>query len=66
MIAFYLYEAAGGVAYDDDTLRALLDLPEVIGIKVATLDSVMTFHRHPKRSEGFLPVRGKDSSLRSE
>ena len=45
MIAFFLYEAAGGVAYDDDTLRALLDLPEVIGIKVATLDSVMTFQR---------------------
>ena len=45
VIAFYLYEAAGGVAYDDDTIRALLDLPEVIGIKVATLDSVMTFQR---------------------
>ncbi len=45
VIAFYLYDAAGGVAYDDDTLRALLALPEVIGIKVATLDSVMTFQR---------------------
>jgi 4-hydroxy-tetrahydrodipicolinate synthase len=45
VIAFYLYEAAGGVAYDDDTIRGLLDLPEVIGIKVATLDSVMTFQR---------------------
>lgn len=45
VIAFYLYEAAGGVAYDDDTIRRLLDLPEVIGIKIATLDSVMTFQR---------------------
>ncbi len=45
VIAFYLYEAAGGVAYDDGTLHAILDLPEVIGIKVATLDSVMTFQR---------------------
>lgn len=45
LIAFYLYEAAGGVAYNDDTIRALLALPEVIGIKVATLDSVMTFQR---------------------
>jgi 4-hydroxy-tetrahydrodipicolinate synthase len=44
-IAFYLYEAAGGVAYDDATLHALLDLPGVVGIKVATLDSVMTFQR---------------------
>ena len=45
VIAFYLYEAAGGVDYDDDTLRAILALPRVIGIKVATLDSVMTFQR---------------------
>jgi 4-hydroxy-tetrahydrodipicolinate synthase len=44
-IVFYLYEAAGGVAYDDTTLDAILELPEVIGIKVATLDSVMTFQR---------------------
>jgi 4-hydroxy-tetrahydrodipicolinate synthase len=43
VLAFYLYEAAGGVAYDGATIRALLDLPQVIGIKVATLDSVMTF-----------------------
>ena len=45
VIAFWLYEAAGGVAYDDATLHAILDLPGVIGIKVATLDSVMTFQR---------------------
>jgi 4-hydroxy-tetrahydrodipicolinate synthase len=44
-IAFYLYEAAGGVAYDDATLHEILALPEVIGVKVATLDSVMTFQR---------------------
>jgi 4-hydroxy-tetrahydrodipicolinate synthase len=45
IIAFYLYEAAGGVAYDDATLHAILELPEVVGIKIATLDSVMTFQR---------------------
>ena len=45
LIAFYLYEAAGGVAYDDATLHAILELPGVLGIKVATLDSVMTFQR---------------------
>lgn len=45
VIAFYLYEAAGGVAYDDATLHAILELPDVVGIKVATLDSVMTFQR---------------------
>ena len=45
VIAFYLYQAAGGVDYDDATLHAILSLPGVIGIKVATLDSVMTFQR---------------------
>jgi 4-hydroxy-tetrahydrodipicolinate synthase len=66
VIAFYLYEAAGGVAYDDGTLHAILDLPEVIAIKVATLDSVMTFQRiaavlrsHPDK----LLVTGEDRFL---
>jgi 4-hydroxy-tetrahydrodipicolinate synthase len=45
VIAFYLYAAAGGVAYDNQTLHGLLALPNVIGIKVATLDSVVTFQR---------------------
>ena len=45
VIAFYLYEAAGGVPYDNPTLHAILEIPEVIGIKVATLDSVWTFQR---------------------
>ena len=66
VIAFYLYEAAGGVAYDDDTLHAILALPAVIGIKVATLDSVMTFQRiaavmcdHPDK----LLITGEDRFL---
>jgi 4-hydroxy-tetrahydrodipicolinate synthase len=65
-IAFYLYEAAGGVAYDDATLHAILALPHVIGIKVATLDSVMTFQRvaavaraHPDK----LLITGEDRFL---
>jgi 4-hydroxy-tetrahydrodipicolinate synthase len=45
VIAFWLYEAAGGVAYDDATLHAILSLPRVVGIKVATLDSIMTYQR---------------------
>ncbi|MBI1940710.1 MAG: dihydrodipicolinate synthase family protein, partial [Acidobacteria bacterium] len=40
---FYLYAAAGGFSYSHDHLRELLALPEVAGIKMATLDSVMTF-----------------------
>ena len=66
VIAFLLYEAAGGVAYDDAILDAILDLPAVIGIKVATLDSVMTFQhvativrRHP----GKLLITGEDRFL---
>ena len=65
-LAFWLYEAAGGVAYDDATLHAILDLPGIVGIKVATLDSVMTFQRlaalvraHP----GKLLVTGEDRFL---
>jgi 4-hydroxy-tetrahydrodipicolinate synthase len=43
MILFYLYEAAGGISYSPELLRALFTLPEVAGIKLATLDSVMTY-----------------------
>ena len=66
VIAFYLYEAAGGVPYDNPTLHALLALPSVIGIKVATLDSVVTFQRiaglmrdHPDK----LLITGEDRFL---
>ena len=66
VIAFYLYQAAGGVEYDDPTLHGILELPEVIGIKVATLDSVMTFQRiaavlrqHPSK----LLITGEDRFL---
>jgi 4-hydroxy-tetrahydrodipicolinate synthase len=66
VIAFYLYEAAGGIAYDNQTLHAILALPNVIGIKVATLDSVVTFQRiaglmrdHPDK----LLITGEDRFL---
>lgn len=66
VIAFLLYGAAGGVAYDDATLHAILALPRVVGIKVATLDSIMTFQRvaaivreHP----GKLLITGEDRFL---
>jgi 4-hydroxy-tetrahydrodipicolinate synthase len=66
VIAFYLYAAAGGVNYDDKTLHAILALPGVIGIKVATLDSIMTFQRiaavmrdHPDK----LLITGEDRFL---
>lgn len=43
MILFYLYETAGGISYSPVILTQLLARPDVIGIKVATLDRVMTF-----------------------
>jgi 4-hydroxy-tetrahydrodipicolinate synthase len=43
IILFYLYEAAGGISYSPGLLRPLFSLPEVVGIKLATLDSVMTY-----------------------
>jgi 4-hydroxy-tetrahydrodipicolinate synthase len=66
VLAFYLYEAAGGVDYDDATLHAILSLPAVIGIKVATLDSVMTFQRIAAVMRGHsdkLLVTGEDRFL---
>jgi 4-hydroxy-tetrahydrodipicolinate synthase len=66
VIAFYLYEAAGGVAYDDATLDAILALPAVMGIKVATLDSVMAFQRIAalmRRHPGKLLISGEDRFL---
>jgi len=66
VVAFYLYERAGGVAYPDAVLDRLLALPAVVGIKVATLDSVITFQRiaditaaHPDR----LLITGEDRFL---
>ena len=66
VIAFYLYDAAGGVAYDNQTLHAILELPNVVGIKVATLDSIVTFQRiaglvreHPER----ILITGEDRFL---
>lgn len=43
LILFYLYEEAGGIAYSPQVLDELLALPGVAGIKMATLDSVMTY-----------------------
>jgi 4-hydroxy-tetrahydrodipicolinate synthase len=66
VIAFYLYAAAGGTDYSDHTLHNILALPGVVGIKVATLDSVMTFQRiaavmreHPDK----LLITGEDRFL---
>jgi 4-hydroxy-tetrahydrodipicolinate synthase len=43
LVLFYLYEAAGGLSYRPGVLRELLARSAVLGIKVATLDSVVTY-----------------------
>lgn len=67
IVLFYLYEAAGGISYNTTVLDALLSLPNVLGIKMATLDSVVTYQdvaryiqtRHPDK----LLITGEDRFL---
>jgi len=64
VLAFSLYEAAGGVPYGPRVLDRLLALPHVAGIKVATLDSVLTFQDIAARiPEGSLLLTGEDRFL---
>ena len=67
LVLFYLYEAAGGIAYSPAILAELLSRPEVIGIKIATLDRVMTFQDivgHIKEGGlGKLVITGEDRFL---
>lgn len=43
LILFYLYPQAGGQFYDDEMLRTLLQLPNITGMKLATLNDVMRY-----------------------
>lgn len=64
VIAFQLYEAAGGIPYNARVLDMILALPHVAGIKVATLDSVMTFQDLAQRvPQGRLLISGEDRFL---
>lgn len=67
VIAFLLYERASGLEYDDATLDAILDLPHVAGVKLATLDSVIRFQdvaaRMTSRHSGRLLITGEDRFL---
>ncbi|MNX15380.1 N-acetylneuraminate lyase [compost metagenome] len=79
LILFYLYEEAGGIKYTPEVLKRLLELPQVIGIKMATLDSVMTmqdvsallqnhfpdklFFTGEDRMFGYSLMRGAESAL---
>jgi 4-hydroxy-tetrahydrodipicolinate synthase len=67
LVLFYLYEEAGGISYSASVLDELLSMPQVLGIKMATLDSVMTYQdtsrhlrsTHPQK----LLITGEDRFL---
>lgn len=67
LVLFYLYEEAGGIGYPPSVLDELLSMPGVVGVKMATLDSVMTYQdvarglaaRHPDS----LLITGEDRFL---
>jgi 4-hydroxy-tetrahydrodipicolinate synthase len=67
LILFYLYEAAGGISYTPQVLIELLARPEVIGIKIATLDSVITFQAIARlvkaQAPGKVVISGEDRFL---
>jgi 4-hydroxy-tetrahydrodipicolinate synthase len=66
LIVFYLYENAGGVSYSHDTIAELLSLDAVIGIKLATLDSVMTYQDIAsvvRQQDEVLLITGEDRFL---
>jgi 4-hydroxy-tetrahydrodipicolinate synthase len=64
VIAFSLYEAAGGIDYNERLLDRILALPQVAGIKVATLNSVIAFQEMAARiPDGKLLISGEDRFL---
>jgi 4-hydroxy-tetrahydrodipicolinate synthase len=67
LILFYLYEAAGGLSYGPLALLQLLSRPEVLGIKLATLDGVMTYQQVAalirERAPTKLLITGEDRFL---
>ncbi len=67
LVVFYLYEAARGISYTPDLLADLLARPDVLGIKIATLDSVITFQEITRlvqtRASSKVVITGEDRFL---
>lgn len=64
LILFYLYDEAGGISYSPELLTKLLAMPQVAGIKMATLDSVMTYQDVSRlieeKCQGKVLITGED------
>jgi 4-hydroxy-tetrahydrodipicolinate synthase len=66
IVAFYLYESAGGLPYTHALVERLLSIERVVAIKVATLDSVMTFQdlaATVRQVPGAMLITGEDRFL---
>jgi 4-hydroxy-tetrahydrodipicolinate synthase len=67
LIGFLLYRRASGLEYDDALLDEVLALPHVVGLKLATLDSVMRFQTVADRMSSHhadrLLITGEDRFL---
>lgn len=67
LILFYLYEEAGGISYSPALLAKLFAIPNVVGIKMATLNSIMTFQDVAKQiataHPDILLITGEDRFL---
>ena len=65
VIAFHLYKAASGLPYTPDLVERLLQVDGVIGIKLATLDSVMDYQELSDvvLGSGSLLITGEDRFL---
>jgi 4-hydroxy-tetrahydrodipicolinate synthase len=64
---FYFYEGGVGLPYSESLLRKLFDIESVVGIKVATLDNVVTVQNIARLIEESYPdvlfVSGEDRML---
>lgn len=64
LIIFYLYEEAGGISYSLSLLQELLSISQAVGIKIASLDSVMTMQEISTLVTGHFPdkilITGED------
>jgi 4-hydroxy-tetrahydrodipicolinate synthase len=57
LLLFYLYEAAGGISYTPRVIADLVARPDVLGIKIATLDSVITFQEIARLVKAQAPAK---------
>ncbi len=58
LVLFYLYDAAGGISYSPQVITDLLSRPDVLGIKIATLDQRDHLSGHLPARQSSRPRQG--------